>query len=200
MKIVNVAGIVIITAIISIGGTYLYMENRQQDEPIIEAEAIEITNEPVETEEFVSTVDKTHGWEDVNYSRWLDEWTTGTEPLSESMIQELIQEMAHQKIIANEKEHSIMITPERIDILKRVITENKEQYEYVDDYLAILNRWGNGDFSTVDYDHNVVMYRQHSKDIEGLAKGIATKEQEINYIFRVFSKEVEEVFGSSEKQ
>jgi len=90
-----------------------------------------------------------------------------------------------------------MITPERIDILKRAIMENKEQYEYVDDYLAILTRWENGDFSTVDYDHNVVMYRQHTKDIEGLAKGIATKEQEIDYIFRVFAKEVEDVFGST---
>ena len=199
MKIGKIAGTVLITAVISVGGTYFYMDNRQQDEPIVEAEAIEITNKPVETEEFVSTVDTRYGWEDVEYSKWIDEWKTGTKPLSESLIQEIIQEMAHQKIIADEKEHSIMITPERIDILKRVITENKEQYEYVDDYLAILNRWGNGDFSTVDYDHNVVMYRQHSKDIAGIAKGIATKGQEINYIFRVFSKEVEEVFGSTEK-
>ena len=66
--------------------------------------------------------------------------------------------MAHQKIIADEKERSIMITPERIDALKQVVEENKGRYEHADAYLEVLNRWGNGDFSMVDYDHNLVMY------------------------------------------
>lgn len=164
-----------------------------------ERQSSETTDEKSDKKEFVSTVDTRLGWEDVIHSNWIDEWESGVKPLSESLIQEVIQEMTHQKIIADEKEQSIMITPVRIDTLKQVVEENKGKYEHADDYLDVLNRWGNGDFSMVDYDHNLVMYLQHSKHPDGLAKGIASMEQEIHYIFQVFSKEVDDVLGSDEK-
>ena len=42
--------------------------------------------------------------------------------------------------------------------------ENKDRYEYAEQYLEVLNRWGNGYFSIVDYNHNVVMYLQQYTD------------------------------------
>ncbi|MGE7999683.1 DUF6241 domain-containing protein [Lysinibacillus sp. NPDC093190] len=130
------------------------------------------------------------------YSKMIDEWKSGNEPFIDNLMQEIIQEMAHQKIIADEKESSIMITPERIDTLIQMVEENKDKYEHDDKYLEILKCWKMGDFSTVDDDHNVMMRVQGSKDL-GAAIGVASKEQEIDYIFQVFSKEVEEVLGSS---
>ncbi|AMQ06714.1 DUF6241 domain-containing protein [Sporosarcina psychrophila] len=216
MKVAHVLGITFLTAVISIGGTYFYTERVHNNELLTvnsssenERQSSEMTDETSDKKEFISTVDTSGGgWEDVTHSNWIDEWKSGVkslsesviEPLSESLMQEFIQEMAHQKIIADEKEGSIMITPERIDTLKQLVEENKGKYEHADAYLEVLNRWGNGDFSMVDYDHNLVMYLQHSKLSDGIAKGIASKEQEIHYIFHVFAKEVDDVLGSDEKK
>ncbi|WP_223555687.1 DUF6241 domain-containing protein [Lysinibacillus sphaericus] len=108
--------------------------------------------------------------------------------------------MAHQKIIAEMKEGSIMITPERIDILLQMLEENKDKYERHETYLDILKRWKKVDFSIVDDDHNVLMRMQGGKRPEGAATGIASEEQEKDYIFQVFAKEVDEVFGTTEKR
>ncbi|QPA52651.1 DUF6241 domain-containing protein [Lysinibacillus sphaericus] len=126
----------------------------------------------------------------------MDEWKSGDEPFVDNLVEEVLQQMSHQKIMADEKESSIMITPERIDTLLQMVEENMDDYEHSEQYLDVLNRWKNGDFSSVDQDHNDMWYLQGSKQ-GGIAYGIATKEQEIDYIFRVFAKEVVDVFGSS---
>ncbi len=159
--------------------------------------------------EFVSTVDTSGmGWENTTYSKRIDEWKSGDEPFVGNLVEEVLQQMAHQKIIAETKETSIMITPERINILLQMVEENKDKYEGratdknapYETYLDILNRWKKGDFSTVDDDHNFLMIMQGGKLPEGVATGIATKEQEQDYIFQVFAKEVDEVFGTTEKR
>lgn len=66
--------------------------------------------------------------------------------------------------------------------------------------IAKIKRWEKGDFSAVDIDHNTLMRMQGTKTPDGSATGIASEEQEINYIFQVFAKEVDEVFGSSRKE
>ncbi len=102
-----------------------------------------------------------------------------------------------------------MITPERIDTLIHMVEGNKDKYERramsdkyapYEIYLDILKRWKKGDFSTVDDDHNILMFIQGGKPPEGLATGIASEEQEIDYIFQVFGKKVKEVFGTTEKR
>lgn len=196
MKITRIISIVFLTAVLSITGTFLIMKNNDENESAAsELNRGQINAEEENADKFVSTVDTTHGWESVVLSKRVDEWKSEEEPFVGNLVEEILQQMAHQKIIANEKEGSVMITPERIDILIRMVEENKDKYEHYETYLDILNRWKKGDFSTVDYDHNVLMYIQGSKYVGGIAKGIATKEQEINYIFRVFAKEVDEVYG-----
>lgn len=147
----------------------------------------ELENSPKmeDKEEFVSTVDTQFGWENPVFSMRIDEWKSGDEPFVDNLVEEVLQQMSHQKIIADEKESSIMITPERIDTLLQMVEENKDVYEYSEQYLDVLNRWKLGDFSSVDQDHNDLWFLQGSKQ-GGIANGIATKEQEIDYIFRVF--------------
>ncbi|MFJ7730891.1 DUF6241 domain-containing protein [Lysinibacillus sp. NPDC097231] len=64
----------------------------------------------------------------------------------------------------------------------------------------MLKRWKKGDFSIVDDDLNVLMRMQGGELPEGAASGIASEEQERDYIFQVFAKEVDEVFRTTEKR
>lgn len=211
MKWTYVIGIVILTALLSIGGTLLITEKTyKKEESEHDVKELESNSIEEEKEKFVSTVDVSGiGWENPIFSKKIDEWKSGDEPFVGNLVEEVIQEMAHQKIIAESKEGSIMITPERIDILIQMVEKNKNKYErramsdkyaLYETYLDILNRWKKGDFSTVDDDHNILMFIQGGKTPEGLATGIASEEQEKNYIFQVFAKEVDKVFGSTEKQ
>ncbi len=198
MRWIHVVGIVVLTALLSISGTYFVMDKNYKQEASNKGTDIQLENSPkMEVkEEFVSTVDTQFGWENPVFSMRIDEWKSGDEPFVDNLVEEVLQQMSHQKIIADEKESSIMITPERIDTLLQMVEENKDNYEYSEQYLDVLNRWKLGDFSSVDQDHNDLWFLQGSKQ-GGIAYGIATKEQEIDYIFRVFAKEVVEVFGSS---
>ncbi|MCG7344460.1 DUF6241 domain-containing protein [Sporosarcina sp. ACRSL] len=212
MKWIHVLGIVVLTALVSVGVTYLVMEKNYENEASKVAEPeLNIDSKEDEKEQFVSIVDTSSGmgWENSTFSKRIDEWKSGDEPFVGNLVEEVIQEMAHQKIIAEIKEDSIMITPERIDILIQMVEENKDKYgrnaqydKYVrhEMYLDILKRWKKGDFSTVDDDHNILMFIQGGKMPEGLATGVASEEQEKHYIFQLFGKEVDEVFGSTEKQ
>ncbi|WP_324728163.1 DUF6241 domain-containing protein [Lysinibacillus fusiformis] len=198
MRVIHVVGIVVLTALLSISGIYFVLDKNYKQEASNKDTDSELENSPKmeDKEEFVSTVDTQFGWENPVFSMRIDEWKSGDEPFVDNLVEEVLQQMSHQKIIADEKESSIMITPERIDTLLQMVEENKDNYEYSEQYLDVLNRWKLGDFSSVDQDHNDLWFLQGSKQ-GGIAYGIATKEQEIDYIFRVFAKEVVEVFGSS---
>lgn len=194
MKWIHVLGIVILTALLSISGTFLIMKKNYENENSKSAES-EIDNgqsssKENDQKEFESTVDTNFGWENATYSKKIDQWKSGDEPFIDNLMQEVIQQMSHQKIIADEKESSIMITPERIEILLQMVESNKDRYEHSDKYLEILNRWKQDDFSSVDQDHNDMWHLQGTKQ-GGLATGIATKEQEKDYIFQVFGVPVE---------
>ncbi|MFJ8517236.1 DUF6241 domain-containing protein [Lysinibacillus xylanilyticus] len=214
MKLMHVLGIVVLTALLSISGTFLIMKKNYENEDAkrveTESENVQTISKEDEKEKFVSTVDTSGmGWETPEFSKRVDEWKSGDEPFVGNLVEEVIQEMAHQKVIAKTKEGSIMITPERIDTLIQMVEGNKDKYERramsdkyapYEIYLDILKRWKKGDFSTVDVDHNILMIIQGGKPPEGLATGIASEEQEIDYIFQVFGKEVKEVFGTTEKR
>jgi len=205
MKRLHVLGIVVLTALLSIGGTYLIMDKNSDKESTKNTESESDNGQSISKDnakkEFVSTVDTSGmGWENLVYSKMIDEWKSGDKPFVDNLVSEVLQHMAHQKIIAELKEGSIMITPERINILLQMLEENKDNFEHYEMYLDILQRWKKGDFSTVDDDHNVLMRKQGGKLPEGAATGIASEEQEKDYIFKVFSKEVDAVFGTTEKR
>ncbi|MFJ7647110.1 DUF6241 domain-containing protein [Lysinibacillus sp. NPDC097279] len=194
MKLIHVLAIVVLTAFLSISGTFLIMKKNYENE-VSKSAAIQLENSQSisnvdDEEEFVSTVDINFGWESPTYSKMLDEWKSGDEPFIDNLVQEIIQQMSLQKIIVDEKESSIRITPKRINTLLQIVKENKDRFEHSDKYLEILNRWNQGDFSTVDQDHNDMWFIQGTKQ-GGIATGIASKEQEQDYIFRVFGIPIE---------
>lgn len=191
-----ILGSFFIGVVLGVSITFLIMNknDKEVDSNITENEK---NNQLVDkSEEFVSTVDVNGFWEDVYTSKMIDEWNSGDKLFHENLIQDIIQEMAHQKIIAYEKDHSIMITPKRIDKVLQMVEENKDEYKHSDKYLDILKRWKQGDFTTVDDDHNIVMRIQRTEK-DGTATGIATEEQELDYILRVFGKVADKVFDSS---
>ncbi|UZM97823.1 hypothetical protein OL548_23010 [Lysinibacillus sp. MHQ-1] len=48
-------------------------------------------------EEFVSTVDTNFGWENPVFSKRMDEWKSGDEPFVDNLVEEVLQQMSHQK-------------------------------------------------------------------------------------------------------
>lgn len=196
MKKSYILGIVLVLTTLSVISVFWIANksDKKSDSNIVENEKID--SAVGSREDFFSTVDINEGWESPGNSQMLDEWKIGDEPLHENLIQEAIQQMAHQKIIAESKLRSIMITPKRIDVLLQIVEGNKDKYEYSDKYLDILKRWKKGDFTKVDEDHNIIMQIQGHEQ-NGTATGIATEEQEIHYILQVFGKSVDKVFDSS---
>ncbi|OIU67656.1 DUF6241 domain-containing protein [Rossellomorea aquimaris] len=75
-------------------------------------------------------------------------------PLSESLVQQYIHAMSHQKVQAKEKWSFFEITGERIDFLLSQLETNK--YEHEDLYREILESWKEGDFSNAVKDHNAI--------------------------------------------
>ena len=194
MNKIHIMGVFLLGAMLGTGVTFLTMNNNDKDVDLEIAE----NGEAKIGEVFASTVDIYSGWENVVLSKKIDEWHKDVGVFDDYLVQEIIQLMAHQKIIANEKESSIMITPKRIDTLLKMVEENESVYEHSDKYLDILRRWRQGDFSTVDVDHNVMMQVQKSTtSLNGRANGIATEEQELHYITQVFGKSVDKVFNSN---
>ena len=209
MKLIHIVGSIVITALLSGGTTYLLLENKYEKELSKMKdelnESLEMVESVKEEEPFVSTVDVFSGWEHTLQGEILDGWKSGDKPFAEKgveyfeyAVQEMMQNMAHQKIIADVKEASLMITPERIDTLILMVEENKDDLEHEETYLEILNRWKKSDFSLADFEHNKIMLIQGTKSTEGIASGLSSREQEKNYILQVFSKDVDEIFGWTE--
>lgn len=102
-------------------------------------------------------------------------------------VQDTIHKMSHQKVIADQKWGSIMVTQERIETLSQVIEGKKDDLENYDLYRDILDRWMKGDFSQADDDHNAVWELQGGSI--GYATGITSKEQENTFTENTFDRE-----------
>lgn len=93
--------------------------------------------------------------------------------------------MTHQKIIADTKWGAVEMTPERVAVLYKYVQDtDKNDFEHKDTLLAILEKWKAGNFSSVDDDHNI-LWGLHD-GTKGEATGIFTKEQERDFVERVF--------------
>lgn len=170
MKWTYVIGVVVLTALLSIGGTFLIMEKKYGKEVSKVAEN--------EKEKHVSNEGTDLSWVDAVHTKMIDEWKSGDRTISESLVQEVMQKMIHQKVVPDVKEGSILATPERIDILTQIIEENIDtEFEHDETYSEILKRWKKGDFSTVGDDYNTLKRIQGEK-IYFVTAGIASDEKE----------------------
>ncbi len=111
--------------------------------------------------------------------------------MSEYDIQVVIHAMSHQKVKAEDKWTSILMTPERVSRLLDVVNAKDERFEKNGPlYLEILQRWASGDFSKVDQDHNAIWQLQGGT--VGRATGILTEQQEEDFIDEQLTKAEED--------
>ena len=97
-------------------------------------------------------------------------------------VGQVIHQMSHQKIEAEEKWGFLPLTAERVNRLIEVV-ENGD-YQNKDRYLSILNRWSKNDFTQVDEDHNTFWNLQGGN--VGKATGILSYEEEKEFIEKYY--------------
>ncbi|MGM0843572.1 MAG: DUF6241 domain-containing protein [Bacillota bacterium] len=99
-------------------------------------------------------------------------------PINETVMQQYIHAMSHQKIKAKQKWSFYEMTEERILYLLGEL--DKGDYEHEQVYRDILVKWQEGNFSEVDHDHNEVWSLQGGT--VGAAKGVLSAEEERTYL------------------
>ncbi|TWD97544.1 hypothetical protein FB550_110150 [Neobacillus bataviensis] len=100
--------------------------------------------------------------------------------MKEDEVMDAIHKMSHQKVESSKKWGAIPLTPGRVNQLLKVVQKNEKNYVNSSVYLDILERWSEGDFSTVDKDHNKIWNLQGGT--VGKAVGILSPEDEKKYI------------------
>ncbi|GAB6476361.1 hypothetical protein bcgnr5371_46150 [Bacillus cereus] len=89
--------------------------------------------------------------------------------------------MTHQKVLSHEKQGFIKMTPENIEKVRQVIVEsNSGTLQHKEQYLKILVRWYEGDFSQSVEEHNLLW--EWDNNSTGKAYELATPEQEEAHI------------------
>ncbi|WJE55554.1 PRK06770 family protein (plasmid) [Bacillus cereus] len=92
-----------------------------------------------------------------------------------------MHKMTHQKVLSHEKQGFIKMTPENIEEVRRMIDEsNSGTLQHKEQYLKILTRWYEGDFSQAVEEHNLLW--EWNNTSTGKAYELATPEQEEEYI------------------
>ncbi|MGD6802188.1 DUF6241 domain-containing protein [Rossellomorea vietnamensis] len=99
-------------------------------------------------------------------------------PINETVMQQYIHAMSHQKVEAKQKWSFYEMTDERILYLLGEL--DKGDYEHEQVYRDILIKWQEEDFSEVDHDHNEVWSLQGGT--VGAAKGILSPQAEETYL------------------
>lgn len=111
------------------------------------------------------------------------------EELNDASIQEYIHGMSHQKVVAEAKWGYYELKPSRVEWLLEGVEEASD-LDHKQTYKNILNKWKNGDFSSVDEDHNQIWQLQEGT--VGKATGILSDEEEEAYINSQESQDDEE--------
>ncbi|MEI4620267.1 DUF6241 domain-containing protein [Bacillus cereus] len=100
---------------------------------------------------------------------------------SDRHIINTMHKMTHQKVLSQEKQGFIKMTPENIEEVRRMIDEsNSGTLQHKEQYLKILTRWYEGDFSQAVKEHNLLWEWENTSN--GKAYELATPEQEEEYI------------------
>ncbi|MFD2615741.1 MULTISPECIES: DUF6241 domain-containing protein [Terrilactibacillus] len=104
---------------------------------------------------------------------------------TEDEVLEIMHEMTHQKVKADEKWGAVQMTPEHIQTLLELVAKNN--FENKDELSSILNKWKKKNFSTVDQDHNDLWSLQGGN--VGKAYGILSESEEQVFIKNNFESE-----------
>ncbi|PHB17385.1 hypothetical protein COE80_27120 [Bacillus pseudomycoides] len=106
---------------------------------------------------------------------------------AEGVIIDSMHKMTHQKVMANEKNGFIAMSPDNKKKLRQLVNDSgmladKEKYS------QILDRWEKGDFSQAVEEHND-MWERAGESTNGKAYRLATSEEEKTYLEEQSKKE-----------
>ncbi|MEW9502221.1 DUF6241 domain-containing protein [Jeotgalibacillus marinus] len=170
----------VLIIVLGIGVLFLTVKNRTVSETELPQHIADIV---------AQTDDKTlqNNIEVINFG--VDD-TVIKDEVTDDVVQNVIHGMSHQKVDAEEKWASmnILMTEKRIEVLREQVRENEDHLTHYDLYMDILDRWGIGDFSQADYDHNLIWDLQGG--IVGEAEGLLSEKAEYNYILNLYWDEL----------
>lgn len=108
---------------------------------------------------------------------------------TEEKILEVMHQMTHQKIAANQKWGAVPMTTRNIEQLEAIVSNSdKIRSDKVQkELLVIIANWERGDFSEADAEHNYIWDLQDGT--LGKARGLLSKEQEQKFIKEWFLDE-----------
>ncbi|MFC7365185.1 MULTISPECIES: DUF6241 domain-containing protein [Bhargavaea] len=162
-------GILIATlALLAIAGFITYQTRFAYSEP----------DEVLTQDEFVETFEETEALKEID---GLDRvGVNGNSP--EEKILDVMHQMTHQKIVANQKWGAVPMTTRNIEQLESIVssTDNIRTPEVKKQLLQIIAKWKQGDFSEADTDHNYIWDLQDGT--LGKARGLLSKEEELQFI------------------
>lgn len=118
-----------------------------------------------------------------------------SEKPTEYEILDILHKMTHQKIKADKKWGAIPLVEETVDDAYELVKNNKTKNHDV--LLAIITKWKNKDFSSIDEDHNAIWTIQGGNT--GRATGKMKETEEVKFIINNFGEQVLDVW-SSEKE
>lgn len=165
--------VIVCLAALVFGSQWLFSKSKNKEEEIVTASAEEIAEGKSPQSKLVPDVLLSP---DINSNSSQDD------------VIAVMHKMTHQKIIANEKWGAILMTQENIIIVHEII--ELSNYPNKNELLKITKRWINGDFGSVDNDHNIIWTLQGGSI--GKAQGIMTPEEERWFIIHNFGEEAAE--------
>jgi len=172
-KIVLSLVVIVFLVALVFGGQWLFSKSKNKEEEIVTASAEEIAEGKSPQSKEVPGALPTL---DISSSSSQDD------------VMSVMHKMTHQKIIANEKWGAILMTEENIVTVHEII--ELSNYPNKNELLKITKRWINGDFGTIDNDHNIIWTLQGGSI--GKAQGIMTPEEERWFIIHNFGEEIAE--------
>lgn len=110
----------------------------------------------------------------------------------EAEILSILHKMTHQKIKADKKWGAIPLVEKTVDEAYELVKTNKTKNHDV--LLAIVTKWKNKDFSSVDDDHNTIWTIQGGNT--GRATGKMNETEERKFIINNFGGQVLDVWSS----
>ncbi|MDR4945773.1 DUF6241 domain-containing protein [Neobacillus cucumis] len=105
---------------------------------------------------------------------------------SEEAVENIMHQMTHQKVIADQKWGAIPMIPDTINQVYKVVKDS--DFPDKDDLMSMLEDWKAGNFSHAASNHNYLWERLGGT--VGEAMGIASPEEEAEYVLENFSSKV----------
>lgn len=172
-KVLLIVAVSASVVLLSLYGGYQYLVHNHEKKELEMKKKAEKAGAP--NEEFMEQTQPIGG---ISYKVEL-----GENPTQDAVI-EVMHKMTHQKIRAEQKWGAIPMIPETINDVFVIVS--KSHFERKEEFLAILERWKNGDFSRADEDHNYLW--SYEGGTIGKAYGIMSESEEQEFIKNNFKE------------